>query len=261
MAQSLNGFLLSDKELDRLRSRFPELRADPDEYCPTCNKQGTYRWQGEDHPCDCATQLRLYKRYLSSGIGIPYQRLSWDDVQSDVWPQLEPIRTYLADPEPYISRGTGVLLWGPPGTGKTLISTLILKELISRGHTGFAATMASMVESFTAGWGGKSSEKQWFADKFLNSRVLLLDELRQQGGNLAESTFDHVLRTRVYEGRPTILTTNMTPAQLESGYGSSVLSLLVEQSIAVNLTGTNFRGNAHDRVLAEIANGEIRPIA
>ena len=52
----------------------------------------------------------------------------------------------------------------------------------------------------------------------------------------------------------------MTPDELGSGYGSSVLSLVVEQSIAVNLTGGNHRGLANQRVLDEIAQGEIRPI-
>ena len=257
---AISNMLLSDSELQRLLVKFPELRANPDDYCPTCAKKGTYRWKGQEYPCDCASQLRLYKRYLASGIGIPYQRLSWDDLHPDVKPRLEALKSFLADPEPYISRGIGVLLWGPPGTGKTMVSTLILKDLIGRGHTGFAASQASMVEAFTAGWGGKTDEKEWFRSKFLGSRVLFLDELRPGTTRLDESTFDHILRTRVSEGRPTIITTNMTPDELGSGYGSSVLSLVVEQSIAVNLTGGNHRGLANQRVLDEIAQGEIRPI-
>jgi DNA replication protein DnaC len=256
---ALTDFLLSDGELNRLLAKFPELRASSDEYCPTCEKTGHYRWRDVDNNCDCAGQLRLYKKYLSSGIGKPYQRLSWDDMVADVHPELEPIRKYVANPEPYIKRGLGVLLWGPPGTGKTMVSTLILKDLIRSGYTGFSATMAAMVEYFTAGWGGKTEEKDWFTDKFLNSQILLLDEVRREN-RLAESTFDHILRTRVHEGRPTILTTNLTPAELENGYGSSILSLLVEQSIAVNLTIQNYRGKAHDRVMREIALGETRPI-
>ena len=55
----ITDFLLSDGELQRLLTKFPELRADPNDYCPTCSKTGTYRWEGQDHPCDCSTQLRL----------------------------------------------------------------------------------------------------------------------------------------------------------------------------------------------------------
>lgn len=255
----ISELLLSDSELERLLARHPELRASPDDYCPTCDKSGTYVWRGKRHDCDCAGQLMLYKRYLSSGIGKPYQRLSWADVAPEVIPQLDPIFDLLTDPDPYIKRGIGVLLWGPPGTGKTLVSTLILKDLILKGHTGFSATMAAMVEFFTAGWGGNTAEKDWFTDKFLNSQILVLDEVRREN-RLAESTFDHILRSRVHEGRPTILTTNLTPHELESGYGSSILSLLVEQSIAVNLTMQNYRGSAHDRVLEEIRLRETRPI-
>ena len=250
----ITDFLLSDGELQRLLTKFPELRADPNDYCPTCSKTGTYRWEGQDHPCDCSTQLRLYKKYLSSGIGKPYQRLTWDDVDPELDPHLEPIYKFLNDPEKYISRGMGVYLWGPPGTGKTMIARVVDNVLSS-----LAATMAGMVEYFTAGWGGKTDEKQWFTEKFLSSQILVLDELRRDN-RLAESTFDHILRTRVHEGRPTIITTNLTPTELENGYGSSILSLIVEQSIVVNLDRQNYRGQAHDRLMKEIDLGEIRPI-
>lgn len=256
---AITDYLLPDSELQRLLSKFPELRASPDDYCPTCKKKGTYRWEGKDHPCDCAAQLRMYKKYLSSGIGKEYQRLLWDDVDPELDPQLEPIYKFLNDPEKYLNRGVGVYLWGPPGTGKTMIATLILKGLIRKGYTGFSASMAAMVEYFTAGWGGKTDEKAWFTDKFLSSQILVLDELRRDN-RLAESTFDHILRTRVNEGRPTIITTNLTPDELENGYGSSILSLIVEKSIVVNLDRKNYRGQAHDRLMQEIELDEIRPI-
>lgn len=256
---SISDYLLPDNELQRLLSKFPELRASPEDYCPTCKKTGIYRWEGKDHECDCATQLRLYKKYLSSGIGIPYQRLTWDDLDPELDPQLEPIYKFLNDPEKYLSRGIGVYLWGPPGSGKTMVATLILKDLIRKGHTGFSATMAEMVNYFTAGWGGNTEEKNWFTNKFLSSQVLVLDELRRDN-RLAESTFDHILRTRVHEGRPTIITTNLTPDELENGYGSSILSLIVQQSIVVNLNRQNYRGQAHDRLMKEIELGETTPI-
>ena len=255
----ISDYLLPDSELQRLLVKFPELRADPEDYCPTCNKKGTYRWNGEEHTCDCATQLMLYKKYLSSGIGKQYQRLDWDDVDPELDPQLQPIYKFLSDPEKYIRRGIGVYLWGPPGAGKTMIATLILKDLIRKGHAGFSATMAGMVESFTAGWGGNTDEKSWFTGKFLSSQILVLDELRRDN-RLAESTFDHILRTRVNEGRPTIITTNLTPGELESGYGSSILSLIVQQSIEVNLNRQNYRPEAHDNVMNEIDRDEIKPL-
>lgn len=252
-------YLLPDSELQRLLAKFPELRASPEDYCPTCEKKGTYRWEGKEFPCDCADQLGLYKKYLSSGIGKEYQRLLWDDVDPELDPQLQPIYKFLNDPEKYLNRGVGVYLWGPPGTGKTMIATLILKDLIRKGYTGFSASMAAMVEYFTAGWGGNTDEKSWFTNKFLSSQILVLDELRREN-RLAESTFDHILRTRVNEGRPTIITTNLTPDELENGYGSSVLSLIVEKSIVVNLNRQNYRGKAHDRLMREIELDEIRPI-
>jgi hypothetical protein len=77
---------------------------------------------------------------------------------------------------------------------------------------------------------------------------------------LAETTFDNILRTRVQAARPTIITTNCSPAELARGYGSAVLSLLIEQSVPVEVTGEDFRHDAQQRNLAEADKGWRRAI-
>jgi len=253
--------MLGDAEAERLYRSRPELRAGPDTYCPTCDKTGTYRWQGGEHPCDCALQLQLAKHYSAAGIGVLYQRMDWGDYGGDS-ELLQGVHDYLANHRAYVGQGIGLLFYGDIGTGKTLVANLVLKELVKLGYTCFATTFASTVEAFTSTW-GSSSEKEWFARRFMHSQVLLLDDLGRElrtGHNLPQSTFDMILRTRVAEGRPTILTTNSSIAELEQGYGAQVLSLLKEQSLAWHFSGQDFRPTANQRRLSEIRNGEIRPI-
>ena len=93
--------------------------------------------------------------------------------------------------------------------------------------------------------------------------MLLLDDLGKEfrrSNRLQQTTFDHILRTRVQNNRPTILTTNMNAAELSIGYGASVLSLLVEKSIELPLPGVDFRPLAHSRAVAEVGAGELGPI-
>jgi len=247
---------LSDEEADRLYERRPELK---EGVCPTCRGTKTYRWKGEQHDCDCGMQVQLAKHYSASGIGMNYQTLGWSDYAQN---PPEELATYLRRHEDFISRGVGLLFTGTAGTGKTLLATLILKELINLGYDCFSTTFARTIESFTATW-GDAEEKSWFARKFMYSDVLLLDDLGKEWRNssrLPQSTFDMILRSRVQDGRPTLVTTNCTLQELETGYGAAVLSLLSECSIVLSFSGEDFRPQASRRTIDEISLGETRPL-
>lgn len=264
MTFRIEDAILRDEDAERLYESRPELRAGPSEYCPTCRKTGTYRWQGAEHDCDCVRQLQLAKHYSAAGIGVTYQRQDWTDVQQSVIDEVTPLMRYLENHQNYIARGIGLLMHGPVGTGKTMVATLLLKDLLKLGYTGFSTTFARTINAFTSTF-RSNEEKRWFADKFMYSQVLLLDdlgrELRSVHSNLPQSTFDLILRTRVQEGRPTLLTTNCTPAELETGYGAAVLSMLKEQSLLLEFSGTDFRPQVNQRTLAEVEAGEVRPLS
>lgn len=245
---------LSDEDADRLYERRPELK---EGVCPTCLGRKTYRWQGQDHDCDCGMQLQLAKHYSNSGIIVPYQGLTWDDYKQQ---PPEELANYLRRHEDYISQGIGFFFTGKKGTGKSLLSTLVLKELIHLGYTCFSTTYSDTVEAFSASW-NNDDDKRWFARKFMRSDVLLLDDIgKEWSTRLSQSTFDMILRSRVQDARPTFITTNLTIPELESGYGSAVLSLLSECSIVLEFSGEDYRPQAYQRKTTEINSGERRPL-
>ena len=206
-------------------------------------------------------QRQLHKHYLNAGIGTTYQRLDFPDYDGDK-EVLSALLRYIEGYERYAARGIGLLLTGSYGTGKTLLANLILKEFVKQGYRVFATTFAQTIDMLTAGW-KSNDDRRYFQRRFVDSEILLLDdvgrELRSKS-NLTESTFDTILRTRVQEGRPTFITTNMSPEELGDGYGSAVLSLLKEHSIVCEMTGEDFRPLSNTRTLKEIREGETRPI-
>lgn len=253
---------LSDDEAARLYRNHPQLGRSYQNYCPTCAKTGVYFWHGQDNPCDCEYQLQLHKHYLAAGIGVTYQRLDWDDYAGPT-KVLDGVTKFLDKREQFLKRGMGMYFLGTYGTGKTMLANLVLKELVKDGLTCWATTFSQTVEMFTAGWSDKA-DKDYFQQKFINSQVLLLDdvgkELRGTRIALAETTFDAILRQRVQAGRTTLITTNMTPADLEDGYGSAILSLIREKSLELVFDGSDFRSTANTREVAEVLKGEARPI-
>lgn len=253
---------LPDAEADRLYRNYPHLGRSYASYCPTCDKTGHYRWRGKDVDCDCEYQLQLHKWYLASGIGVTYQRLDWDDYEGPT-KTLDSVTKFLDRREQFLKRGMGMYFSGSYGTGKTMLANLVLKELVKFGYSCWATTFSQTVEMFTAGWGDKA-EQNYFQQKFINSQVLLLDdvgkELTGTRLKLAETTFDAILRQRVQAGRATILTTNLTPVDLESSYGAAALSLVREKSLELVFDGNDYRPAANSREVTEVLKGEVRPI-
>lgn len=249
---------LSDQEFTQLKQSFPDIAADR---CPTCKDKGTYRYWGDENVCDCRQQKNLNVLYCHAGIGALYQRLDWDDLTLTP-EQVAPIREYATHVDRYVDKGIGLFISGTIGSGKTLLSNLVLKQLVKTGLSCYFTTFAQTIEAFTSTW-GSPDEKSRFADRFMNTTVLCLDDLGREfrsSNNLRASTFDHILRTRVFRSFPTIITTNLNVDEVRRGYGSGILSLLYEQSIGVHLEGTDFRPQAHQRTITEAQQGEVRPI-
>lgn len=253
--------VLPDVDSTRLYRKEPGLAKGYEEWCPTCDKRGTYVWLGTEVECDCEKQVAMFKWYSASGIGSTYQRLSWSDYEG---PEtiLKGIEKYTDHIAEFYRQGMGLYLSGDIGTGKTMLSNLVMKWLVHQGYTCFATTFSQMIEMYTAGWTDRD-EKAWFQRKFLNSQFLLLDDIgkeRETKIALNETTFDAVLRQRVSNGRPTLITTNLDGKEIKEGYGSAILSLIHEQSLEKVVTGTDFRPKANERRVNEVLKGWTRPI-
>ncbi len=256
----IRTWYLGEEGAQRIYDAHTSMKASPDEYCPTCFKQGTYLWEGQRHECDCEMQLQLYKHYLHAGIGLTYQRLDWTDYDGADHHHVDELISYVDNPM-YVLNGMGLFLSGPKGTGKTMMANLTLKEFVKKGRSCFATVFTNAIEMFTSGWHDKA-EKKYFTRRFLNSEILLLDDVGKENRNrLSGSVLDNVLRQRTQAGRPTIVTTNLTEGELISSYGGGVMSLLREKSLDfMYFDGDDFRARANERTRAEAQRGEMRPL-
>ena len=249
---NLKFSFLDDEDVEYLESRNPQFEKFTKIGCPVCT----------DRTCgDCKGQLQLYKHYLKAGIGFNYQKLGWEDFHGDE-KALDLAKIYLGKHKEFVKGGMGLMLHGTWGTGKTLLTSLVAKELVKLGYTVYFATFTQMVDEFTRGW-GSNEDKARFEAKVVKSDVFFLDDVGKEfrtKNNLSEATFDHVLRQRALDNRPTFITTNMSEVDLAEGYGSAIFSLLKERMIVHNMVGNDYRQFALDRTLDEISNGTVRKI-
>lgn len=274
---------LTDGESALVDSENPRFPTTPDD-CITCKGEGSFRFYALDsrevdtigeYKCDCADQWVLSRYLLHCGIKLGYQRLGWPDTHATEQGALSFVFDWLDHADDYVAAGCGMMLHGAKyGSGKTLLANLALKRLVCQGHDGYFTTFADLLRSLMDGFDDPEAMRRYRA-RIRSAGVLVVDDVGREHRRqrvvgeelvstsmaLAESTIDDVIRHRNASSLPTIITTNLDPTTLARGYGgASVVSLLAERCAAYEVVGTDYRPEAHDRLIDEVRRGLRRPV-
>lgn len=200
--------------------------------CPKCH--------GSGYECECWHKLNLEYRCLNAQIPLEHLPLTLDDIRL---PQLQNVKTriekYIDNLDENIMNGKGLLLHGDYGTGKTSFASMILREVMKTRpdgtrYEGYFADLQECVDMITSGWRDQK-ERESFRQHIINVRVLVLDDLLGReittGKNetLVSSTFTSLFKDRSSNLRPTIITTNATPTQLEAYFGARAYSVMMQR--------------------------------
>ena len=271
---SPRGWLLEEPDSNRLQQQHPSLWGDPKKTCITCqfhiDGEKAFRWWNEDRSeivewkCLCIAQWLMHRYMLCHGIGKTYQRLGWADASAVPEGTQYEILTYLENASSYVERAVNLILHSPDaGTGKTLMLMLAAKKLLAEGYDVFVAQMNTIVEMYTSGWRDKA-DKDYFERRIMNCGVLVVDDLGKEAGDkhieFIDRLLGRVIRHRTAASLPTLASTNLTPEQLDSGYGKYVASLLTETALFVDTSGPDWRPQARERMQDEIRRNLTRPL-
>lgn len=255
----------SDAELEQLErySRYEPGR------CPVCLSTGKFVYDGKEYECPDDDYghiaLRKAKLYWLHNIPLEYQQLVWDEWlfntgDEDTWEHCnEYVRLY----ERYSLNGVGMSFYSKGlGTGKTWAATAVLKELVKRGVDGWFAPFYQVASYYQL---DDPEERKFKLDRVQNAALLVLDEIRKpisvrQKEFLAEQ-LENLIRPRSADNLPTIITTNLTPEEIEDLYPRA-FSLLMQKNVTLELTGTDARlsDKVWKRTTESVANGWALPI-
>lgn len=271
-------WILEEADSVRLQAEYPSLWNNPEKTCITClfhtrqDGSRTFRWWDADRneivdwQCDCRAQWMMHRYMLAHGIGKGYQRLGWLDASHVPPKAVDQTLEYLAESDWYTERGVNVILHSKnPGTGKTLMLMLLAKGLLASGNDVYVAQMNKIVDMYTGGW-RSNEERAYFEQRVMNCKVLCIDDLGKEKADaetaqgMVGRLVDRVIRHRTAQSMPTVITSNLKPEEIGSGYSSYVMSLLTESCTFVEVAGVDWRPRAEARMREEILKRLCRPV-
>ncbi len=224
------------RETEALRAARAELLAAhgyPADYtdvhydCEKCKDLGFV----DTKMCECFKRALVLRGYETSGLGALIGKQTFDNYSLDYFhgEDREHMRQNYTKLRAYaesFSRGSdSLLLMGGTGLGKTHLSSALAKVVIDRGFDVQYISVLHMIEEFEK---AKFRGEQDDTDRYFTAELLIVDDLGTElGGSFTESCLYNVIDTRICRGLPTVISTNLTAAQLSERYTGRLFSRLL----------------------------------
>ncbi|MBQ9761097.1 MAG: ATP-binding protein [Clostridia bacterium] len=248
-----NEKLLAERAELLRRGGYPADYSEPHYECDKCRDSG---YVGINM-CSCMRRRLVEAGMESSGLGVLMRTQSFENFSLDYYRKkpeeyarmeqtFRLLRSYAENfafekgrPEPQ-----SLLFLGGTGLGKTHLSTAIAREVIERGYDVFYNSAVGMISDFEFRRFGNSLAHTDGdrTERYTECDLLIIDDLGTEVINqFTISCLYHVLNTRLNLRLPTIISTNLTLAELRKTYNDRITSRLTGEFLVLPFVGTDIR--------------------
>ena len=135
----------------------------------------------------------------------------------------------------------GLFLWGPAGVGKTHTAMALIRWHITRGEAVQRFTHAELILRLRSCFNANRNEHETIVS-LTNVPVLVIDDLSAaQMTDYSTMALLHIIDRRIELCKRTIITTNLSPENIEQIYGERMGSRL-KTFLTIRLGGRDKRG-------------------
>ena len=226
-----NEQLLSERRALLTALGYPTDYTDASYECPRCKDSGFV----DCRMCDCMHRELVLEGFRSSGIGRLIDRQSFSNFSLDYYRSSEEdykrmkvnLEAAIEFSETAPPAYANLLLCGSTGLGKTHLSSAIARRVIERGFDVRYESVQNVLsdfehDRFRSGYGGEPDER---SHVYIDTELLILDDLGTEMTNsFTVSVLYQIVNTRINQGRPTVISTNLTQSELRERYGDRVAS-------------------------------------
>ncbi len=231
-------------------SGFEEDYLDIKHTCELCGDTGYVN----SKRCKCFydTVSQLCAKYLNSSSALKlcsfdtfnldyYKGIKTDD-GADVYERMSSVFEFCRNfAEKFTPSSNGIFMLGQTGLGKTHLSLAIAEKVISKGYSVAYDSIINFLMQVERDHFGKSDTDT--LSMLLDVELLILDDLGSEYENKSfySSTIYNIINTRLNKGLCTIISTNLTPAQLQKRYDDRIISRLFAMFDYLRFFGEDIR--------------------
>ena len=237
-------------ELKRLRGQKSALEKElginaerllPRYFCSKCSDTGRYGGK----ICECAIRLREELLYSDSSFVCKGQQFSLSSETDEENNKAIEICRRFADAYPS-TQILNIIIFGAVATGKTFLAGSICNRLAERGLSFCALTAFGLAREFLNEHTSPTAQRTGLSE-LTDAPLLVIDDLGSEPfyNNVSREYLFALLDERAVGKRGTVVTTNLSLAELCERYGERVFSRLADKSkgIFINLKGSDKRLN------------------
>ena len=134
----------------------------------------------------------------------------------------------------------GLLFLGGTGLGKTHLSAAIANEVSKRGYSVVYESAQQIFDTCDAVRFNRMELSE--RNKYENCSLLIIDDLGAECiTQYSVSSITSLIDLRIVKGKPTIISTNLTPAAIRKTYGERLLSRLLGEFRTLQFVGKDIR--------------------
>lgn len=225
---------------------FPENWLDINYTCKKCEDTGFVG----GIMCDCFKNLMKSLEYEKLCSKLPVSNCRFDNFKLDYYPdgagtsprkRMESVlnfcKTYSDD---FSRRSPSLLLYGRTGLGKTHLSLAIAGKAVEAGFGVIYSSAQNLFNKLEKEKFGRSDGNT--EETILDCDLLIIDDLGAEfTTQFTVSSLYNIINSRELEGKPTIISTNLTPEQLTNTYSERIASRILSNYVMLLFDGSDIR--------------------
>ncbi|MGN0552204.1 MAG: ATP-binding protein [Oscillospiraceae bacterium] len=222
-------------------------------FCEKCEDRG-YVGSGR-----CSCLLNLLKKYsiekLNEQANLPecdfnhfsleYYRNKKDADGDDCYEIMTRIYDFCKEyADNFSLTSESLLMYGKTGVGKTHLSLSIAKTAAEKGFNAAYGSIVNLLSIIEREHFGKVSEEENMdtINLLINADLLVLDDLGSEfSSQFYESVTYNIINSRINLGLPTIISTNLSAAELQKKYNERIISRIFGEFSTLCLVGEDIR--------------------
>lgn len=215
--------------------------------CALCKDTG---YLESTEMCACMKRALAEEGFRASGLGDLIDLQSFDNFSLDYYKgdenalewmrqNLQILRRFA---ENFSPRRDSYLLMGGTGLGKTHLSTAVARCVIERGYDVRYDSVSNVFSDLEYDKFKSRGDEARRGDKYLDCDLLILDDLGTEiSTQFTVSALYNLVNTRLNRGKSTVISTNLTHAELLSRYDERLTSRFFGEYTLLHFKGTDVR--------------------